>query len=194
MKKLLLVLVLFVFGCAVLQYKSYKLEDNIVPNERIDKVLASENRVLAKRYGVRFIFENGNTTKIGLYKIVIGENETLDMFGLNGLQRIHQKNRARGFAGTLLVPIESSNAWKIVEVRRPKYTGEPHEDRKLSERVVQKKGLPNPLNIIPIELFERIESVVTYENGAYTVIYIIPETSLDDIGKLFGFIVKYKEN
>jgi hypothetical protein len=186
MKKLLLVLVLFVFGCAGLPYKSYKLEDNIVPHGRTDKVLVSENGAHAKRYGVRFIFENGQTTKIGLYKIVIGD--------LDGLLTIHHRNKVKGFAGTLLFPMESSNAWKIVEIRRPKYTGEPHEDRKLSERTVQKKDLPNPLNIIPRELFELIESVVTYDNGAYMIIYILPETSLDDVGKLFGFVVKYKEN
>lgn len=183
MKKLLLVLMLFAFGCAGFQYKIYKMEDTIIPNERIDKVLASENGVHAKRYGVRFIIENGQSTKIGLYKIVVGD--------LDGLQKIHWRNKARGFAGTLLFPNESSDAWQIVEVRYPKYRGEPYEDRKISERTVQKQGLPNPLNIMPNDLFKLVENTITYESGAYMVIYILPEAGLDDIGKLFGFIVKY---
>lgn len=183
MKKLLLVLMLFVFGCGGFQYKIYKMEDSLVSNTRIDKILKSDNEVHAKRYGVRFTIENGKTTKIGLYKIVIGD--------LGGLQIIHQTQKVRGFAGTLLFPNESSNTWHIIEVRYPKYRGEPYEDRKLSEKTVQKKDLPNPLNIMPNDLFKLVENAITYELGAYMVIYILPKTSFDDIGKLFGFVVKY---
>lgn len=177
---------LFAFGCAGFQYKAYKLEDSIVPNERIDKVLASENGVHVKRYGIRFIIENGQSIKIGLYKIVKGD--------LAELQKIHWRNKIRGFAGTLLFPNKSSDTWQVVEFRHPKYRGEPYEDRKLSEKTVQKEDLPNPLNMIPKDLFKLVENAITYKSGVYMVIYIVPETSLDDIGKLFGFVVKYRRD
>jgi hypothetical protein len=181
MKKLLLVLMLFAFGCTGFQYKAYKLEDKIVPNIKVHKVLKSENEIHAVRYGVRFTIENGQTTKIGLYKIVIGDLDELD--------KIHGRNKVLGFAGTLLFPNDLSSTWQIIEVRHHQYRGEPYENRKLSERTVQKKDLPNPLNIMPDDLFKLVENAVMYKSCM--IIYILPETSLDDIGRLFGFVVKY---
>lgn len=181
MKKLLLVLILFAFGCAGLQYKVYKLEDSINTGDKVDKILESENGVHAKRYGVRY--NSGSDKYIGLYNIVIGD--------LKGLDKIYRSHKDRGFKGILVFPIKHSNNWKIAKYRYPKYRTELFENRKLSEKIVQKKNLPNPLNIMPNYLFKLVENAVMYEDGKYKVIFIIPETRLDDVEKLFGFVVKY---
>lgn len=184
MKKLLLITTLFVFGCAGIQYKAYKLEDEIIPHTRIDKVLKSENGIHIQRYGVRSTFSDQKTVRTGLYKIVIGNPDNLD--------KIYWKNRARGFQGVLIYQAENSTDWTVAEYRHYKYRGEPYEDRKLSEQVVKKSNLPRPLNLMPPDLLELVEMAIIYKKrGGIMVIYVLPETSLEDVGKMFGFVVKY---
>ena len=189
MKKLLLIalpFMFFMFGCASIQYKPYKLEDTMVPNTRVNKLLKSKNGVHAKRYGVRFTVINQETTKIGLYSVTVGNLEELLDF--------HNQNKHYGFKGTLVYPNDDSGDWTVAKYRHYKYKGEPYDDRKLWKKIVQKKDLPNPLNVMPDDLFKLVENMVMYEDGKCKVIYILPETSLDDVGRLFGFVVKYKEN
>ena len=192
MKKILLGLIILIMtGCAGFQFKIYKMEDDIMPYTPVKKVLASENGVYAQRYGVRmFSDDKGDVVRIGLYKIIIGEN-------LKRLDKIQWLSRSKGFAGTLIYPAKATDDWKITTFRHQNYRGEPYEDRKVSEITVKKENLPNPLNIMPNYLFNLIEFVVMYENkeyGNFKTIYILPETSLDDVGRVFGFVVKYKEN
>ena len=183
MKKLLLVLMLLAFGCAGLQYKVYKLEDAILPNARVNKLLKSENGIHAKRYGVRFTVSDQEVTKTGLYSIVIGDLEELLEF--------RAESKYHGFEGVLVYPNDDSGDWTVVKYRYHKYRGEPLNDRKLWAKIVQKKDLPNPLNIMPDDLFKLVENMVMYEDGKCKVIYILPETSLENFGKIFGFVVKY---
>ena len=72
MKKLLLISILFVFGCMGFQYKTYKLEDKIVPNTRVNKVLKSENETHAVRYGVRFTIDACSLKRMCAISPIVG--------------------------------------------------------------------------------------------------------------------------
>lgn len=182
MKKLILVLAVFVFTCVGFQDNAHGLEDKIIPGTRIDKVLKSKNGVHIKRCGVRIV--SGQAT--GLYKIVIGD--------INEMRKIFRDSIVLGFAGTLMFPDKFSNNWDIIKYRHKERMGESLKDRKLLDKTIQKKDLPSPLNVIPNDLFGFIEYSVIYKDGEVTIIYMISKTSLDDVDKLFEFVVKYKGN
>lgn len=190
MKKLLMITTVSVFVWTIMILAALtrvcyaELKDDIVPGDSIDKVLKSENGVHVKRYGVRHIVDAEKIERVGIYKIVIGD--------LDKLTEIYWENRSRGFQGVLVYPQKINSNWTISEFKHRTYRGEPMDDRKLSEVVAEKSVLPRPLNLMPTDLLELVEMSMIYKKrGGIMVIYILPETSLEDVGKIFGFVVKY---
>jgi hypothetical protein len=158
-------------------------ENNMAAGEAAHKLENEQIDVHLEKYGFRHISKNGSQQSIGLYKIIIGDPQKLNI--------AISLNKSYGFDGLIFTTHQDKkDGWHKIRVYRPVKEKRGWKD----SRIVQKDMLPYPFNTMADELLNKIHFFNVYpDNDDVAVVYIVEGTGFSDCVKIFDYICKKKK-